>query len=93
MTTAPFAYDVFVSHAPQDADWVRTALVPAFEQAGIRVRTPEHFALGLPRIVEAERGVSTSRRTLLLLSPEYLATTWLQVDAVLVTTHGLHTGT
>jgi formylglycine-generating enzyme required for sulfatase activity len=62
-------------------------------QAGVRCHTEAAFALGVPRLLEFERAVQDSRRTLLVLSPAYLADGFTQFTDLLAQTYGLETAT
>ena len=48
-------YDLFVSYAPADQEWVKGYLLDALEQAGVRMMSEEAFQLGAPRLLEFER--------------------------------------
>ncbi|KAM3089850.1 TIR domain-containing protein [Phormidesmis sp. 146-35] len=72
MPEAP-SYDVFVSYAEADRAWVEGYLLAALEQAGVRCMYESAFALGVPRLLEFERSIQQSKRTLLVISPNYLA--------------------
>ena len=52
-----------------------------------------NFALGAPRIIEFERAIKSSKRTLLVLSPAYMAEAALQFVDVMVQYYGLESGT
>ena len=67
------SYDVFVSYAESDRAWVEGYLLAALEQAGVRCMYESAFALGVPRLLEFERSIQQSKRTLLVISPNYLA--------------------
>ena len=69
----PFTYDVFISYSEHDRAWVRATLLPELEAAGLRVFADWAFELGAPRPHEMERGVQSARKTLLILTPAYLA--------------------
>ena len=71
-----FTYDVYISYAEADSAWVRGYLLPALGLPEERTLTPDRFRPGAPLIAEIERGVTTSRYTLLILSPAYLADVW-----------------
>ncbi len=86
-------YDVFVSYAAADREWVQGHLLDAFAQAGVRYHTEAAFALGVPRLVEFERAVQHSRRTVLVLSPAYLADGFTQFTDILAQSYGLETST
>jgi hypothetical protein len=92
MTMSPasrrrFPYDVFVSYSHRNQDWVRGWLVPQLKHAGLRVCIDhESFALGAPIITEIERAVLQSRKTLLVLTPEYMQSGWTEFENLLVQT-------
>ncbi|GAB4499720.1 MAG: hypothetical protein OHK0052_15140 [Anaerolineales bacterium] len=86
-------YDVFISYAKEDAPWVEGYLLDAFEQGGINYHDEEAFALGVPRLIEFERAIKQSKRTLLILTPAYMADTFTQFVDVLVQSYGLETAT
>src|SRR5262249_20138349 len=67
-----FAYDAFISYNEQDSHWVETILQPRLEGAGLRLCLPDRdFAIGAPRIVNMEKAVARSRKTLLILTPNW----------------------
>jgi hypothetical protein len=61
------AHDLFVSYAEADRAWVEGYLPDALERAGVQYHSEDAFALGAPRLIEFERAVRDSRRTLLIL--------------------------
>lgn len=89
--TAPFsvdafAKDVFVSYLGTEPvrSWVRRILVPHLEGAGVRVMLDgRDFRLGVPQIEEMERAVQECRRTLAVLTPEYLANGFSALENVM----------
>src|SRR4029453_12567020 len=95
MTTHPSraTYDLFVSYAEADRAWVDGFLLDALEQAGVKYHSEDAFALGVPRLVEFERAIKQSTRTLLIVSPAYLADTFGQFVDVLVNSYGMETAT
>jgi hypothetical protein len=68
-------------------------LLDALESAGVRIHTEDAFALGVPRLVEFERAIQQSARTLLVLTPSYLADSFGQFVDVLVNSYGMETAT
>jgi hypothetical protein len=69
-------YDLFVSYADADREWVEGYLLDALQQAGVNYCSEEEtFTLGAVRIEEFEKAVRDSERTLLILSNAYLADT------------------
>jgi hypothetical protein len=68
-----FKYDIFVSYSHRDQNWVRSWLVSRLKGAGLKVCIDyEDFEPGAPSITEMERAVLQSRKTVLILTPEYL---------------------
>ena len=84
-------YDVFVSYAQADREWVEGYLLDALIQVGLRCHSEAAFALGAPRLLEFERAVQRSRRTLLVLSPAYLADGSGQLVDLLAQSYDLQT--
>ena len=70
------ALDLFVIHAEDDRDFVRGYLLPALNLPAQRVLLSDDFDLGAGLIAEIERGVSSSRCTVAVLSPAYLQDRW-----------------
>jgi len=66
-------YDLFISYAQADHEWVEGYLQDALTQADVNFHSERAFALGVPRIKEFENAIQQSRRTLLVISPAYLA--------------------
>src|SRR5690349_18316988 len=91
--TATIVHDLFISYAQADSAWVEGFLIDALEQAGVKYHSEDAFALGVPRLVEFERAIKQSARTLLILSPAYLADTFSQFVDVLVNSYGMETAT
>jgi hypothetical protein len=86
-------YDLFVSHADADQAWVEGYLLDALNQAGVRTHSEASFALGTPLLTEFENAVKQSKRTLLVLSPAYLADGFDSFAELLVQSYGAETGT
>ena len=88
-----YRYDAYVSYAEPDADWVWSALVPPLEQAGLRVAVSDDVAEpGVARVVNAERGIRQSRRTVVVLSESYLTDRMADFENVLAQTMGIDEG-
>jgi hypothetical protein len=88
-----FRYDAYVSYAESDADWVWNALVPPLEQAGLRVAVSDDVAVpGVARVVNAERGIRQSRRTIVVLSESYLGDGMADFENALAQTMGVDEG-
>lgn len=86
-------YDLFISYADADSSWVEGYLLDALTQAGVRYLSETAFRLGSPRIQEFQRAVQQSQRTLLVLSPAYLADSFNQFVDLLGQTYGQETQT
>lgn len=80
-------YDVFISYAGADHTWVWDELLPRLERAGLSVIIDERdFAPGAPLVAEKERAALQSRKTVMVLSPAYLASEWTEFENILVQT-------
>lgn len=80
-------YDVFISYSHADAEWVWEWLVPRLKAEGLAVCTDrETFAVGVPSLINMENAVATSRHTLLVLTPAYLASEWTMYEQILTQT-------
>jgi hypothetical protein len=83
----PFTYDVFISYSTQDRPWVRQELLPRLEAQGLRACIDyRDFAVGAPIITEIERALLNSRKTLLVLSPAYMQSTWAEFENLVLQT-------
>ena len=88
-----YAYDLFISYADADHAWVEGYLVDALTQAGVRCHSEAAFALGVPRLLEFERAIQQSQRTLLVLTSAYLAEGFSRFTDLLAQSYGLETAT
>jgi TIR domain/Effector-associated domain 7 len=80
-------YDVFISYSHRDEDWVHNALLPRLKAERIDYFIDyEDFEPGAPSLTEMERGVLLSRKTLLVLTPEYLSSEWTEFENLLAQT-------
>ena len=91
--TPPIPYDLFISYVEGDRAWVAGYLLDALERAGVRYHSEDAFVLGAPRLLEFERAIQSSQRTLLILSPAYLNSQFSQFVDLLGQTYGLETAT
>jgi WD40 repeat protein len=73
---AGYRYDLFVSYADPDREWVVGYLLPALGVPTGRLVTKEQFQLGAPLVNEFERAVRDSRFTVIVLSGAYLSDDW-----------------
>jgi hypothetical protein len=92
-TDEEFRYDAYVSYAEPDTDWVWRTLVPDLERAGLRIAVSDDVAEpGVARVVNAERGIRQSRRTIVVLTASYLADRMAEFENVLAQTMGVEEG-
>jgi nitroreductase len=84
---APIAnyYDVFISCSEEDQEWVDAWLLPRLEEAKLRVIVGyRDFELGTPTLINIERAIERSRRTIVVLTPAWLASEWNSFESLLV---------
>jgi hypothetical protein len=82
-----FIYDVFISYSHHDEDWTQNWLLPRLEAAGIHACIDfRDFQPGAPSLNEMERAVLQSCKTLLVLTPDYLASAWTEFENILAQT-------
>jgi hypothetical protein len=82
-----YKYDAFISYSHKDRDWVRNVLLPTLELHKLRVMIDfRNFEAGAPSITEMERAVKQSRKTILVLTPNYVNSSWSEFEAVLAGT-------
>ncbi len=79
-----FSYDAFISVSEADRAWVFKEVLPRLEKAGLRVCLDfRDFDRGAQWLHEVERAVLTSRKTLAVLTPAYLANEWAELEYTL----------
>lgn len=82
-----FRYDAFISYSHNDSTWVRDTLLPRLENEALRVCIDyRDFEIGAPSLVNMENAVETSRKTLLVLTPNWIASQWTEFEALLIQT-------
>ncbi len=82
-----FAFDVFISYSSKNQEWVRGELLKRIEKAGLKAFIDfRDFTPGAPSIKECERGVVECRKTLLILTPDYLTSGWTEIENVMAQT-------
>jgi hypothetical protein len=80
-------YDAFISYSHRDRAWVRNVLLPRLEGEGLRICIDTRdFEVGVPSLVNMENAVNQSRKTLLVLTPNWLSSEWTAFEALLVQT-------
>jgi TIR domain len=65
------SFDLFIIYAAADAIFVHEHLLPSLDAAGLRVLLVDELIPGAPIAVELDRGVTSSRFTIIVLSPAY----------------------
>jgi hypothetical protein len=83
-----FKFDVFISYSSKDKEWVRGELLQRIEKAGLKAFIDfRDFTRGAPSIKECERGVVECRKTLLILTPNYVEhSEWGEMENVMAHT-------
>jgi hypothetical protein len=77
-------YDVFISYSHKDVAWVCDYLVPRLKEGGLNVCIDrEAFDIGVPSLVNMENAVTASRHTLLVLTPNWMASEWTAFEHLL----------
>jgi WD40 repeat protein len=85
--------DLFLSYAEANRGWVEGYLGDGLTRAGVQYLTEATFALGVPRLEAFEHAIRQSRRTVLVLSPAYLADGFARFTDLLAQSYGLETAT
>jgi TIR domain len=78
-----YVHDVFISYSHRDKAWVDGVLVPALRENKLRVLTDDAFELGLSAIENMSNAVKTSRRIVVVLTPEWVNSEWTTYEAIL----------
>jgi hypothetical protein len=79
-----FEYDVFISYSSRDKGWVRGELLKGIESAGLRAFIDfRDFKRGATGMREMERGVTICRKTLLVLTPNYIESEWCEIESIM----------
>lgn len=80
-------YDAFVSYSSKDLPWVKNVLLKRLEDGGLKVCIDfRDFVPGLSSIKNIERAILTSRKTILVITPDYLESSWTAFEAIRVHT-------
>jgi hypothetical protein len=67
--------------------WVRNILLPTLENNKIKVSIDfRDFEPGAPSIIEMERAVRESGKTLLVLTPNYFTSAWSEFESTMIST-------
>jgi hypothetical protein len=82
-----FRYDAFISYSHKDSDWVKSKLQPRLEQAGLRICIDyRDFEIGAPSLDNMENAVDLSRKTLLILTPNWIESEWTGFESLMLQT-------
>jgi uncharacterized caspase-like protein len=95
VATDTFLYDAYLSFADvePDATYVWSTLLPALQAAGLRIAVSSDVEEpGVGRVVNAERGIERSKRTVVALSPAYLGDRRAQLQNELAQDLGVEEG-
>jgi len=80
-----YAHDVFISYSHRDKRWVDAVLVPNLRNNGLRVLTDDDFVVGISAVENMSNAVKRSRRTLVVLTPEWVGSEWTAYEGFLTT--------
>jgi toll-like receptor 13 len=77
-----FAFDVFVSYAGEDTDWVHRHLMPQLEgRLGLRLCVHERdFTLGRNVLDNVAECVDSSKKMLMVFSKDFVRSEWCQFE-------------
>lgn len=86
-----YEYDAFISYQAKGPDktWVHQTLLPSLESSGLKVCLDVRFPLGIPIITSLERAIQRSHYTLLVLSPAYLESSYVEFENLVAQHLGL----
>ncbi|NER21742.1 MAG: TIR domain-containing protein [Symploca sp. SIO1C2] len=90
-----FRYDAYISYVDEEPDttWVWETLVPRLEDAGLRIAVSGEVEIfGVARVVNIERGIRQSKRTVIVLSDLYMANNIAEFENTLAQFLGLEEG-
>jgi hypothetical protein len=78
---------VFISFSLKDSEWVNQQLLPMLESNGVAVCIDyRDFQPGVPSIVGMELAIKESWKTILVLTPNYIASAWSEFESILIGT-------
>ena len=87
ITPPSYKYDAFISYSHLDEEWVYDVLSQRLEQEGLTICIDErNFEIGVPSLINMERAIQQSRKTLLVLTPDWVASQWTDFEALLIQT-------
>ena len=80
-----FTHDVFISYSHRDKEWVDGVLAPTLRENQLTVLTDDQFEPGLSAIVNMSTAVKSSRRIVVVLTPDWVDSEWTSYEAILTT--------
>ncbi|MCI0445851.1 TIR domain-containing protein [bacterium] len=87
ISSGSFQYDVFISYSHLDRDWVQEWLLSKLRSASVSVCIDFlDFTPGAPIVIEMEHAIMKSRKTLLILSTNYLKSAWTEYEYTMAQT-------
>lgn len=89
-----FNYDAYISYIDKEPDstWVWETLVERLEAAGFKIMLAGEGMPGVDKVVSIEQDMSQSKRTVIVLSDNYIADNWANFENVLGETMGIEEG-
>jgi len=82
-----YHYDAFISYSHKDHDWVYNVLLSRLKKEGLSVCIDDlDFEIGAPSMVNMENAVDLSRKTLLILTPNWIASEWTRFESLILQT-------
>jgi len=82
-----YRYDAFISYSHTDRTWVRDTLLPYLDNEGLHICIDyRDFEPGVPSLINMENAIEHSRKTLLILTPNWVASEWTNFEALLIQT-------
>ncbi|NLW36880.1 MAG: toll/interleukin-1 receptor domain-containing protein [Syntrophorhabdus aromaticivorans] len=82
-----YQYDAFVSYSSKDRPWVKDILLRRLEDNALRVCIDyRDFIPGLPSVENIQQAIRASRKILLVITPDYLKSSWTGFEAIRVQT-------
>jgi hypothetical protein len=86
-TASTFDYDVFVSYSSKDRAWVAAELLPRLKTANIKVCIDfADFELSAPSMDEMERAIRMSRKTVAIITQNYMDSGWTEFENLMLQT-------
>jgi hypothetical protein len=79
-----YMYDAFISYSSLDSTWVRNSLLPMLESRGFKIIIDfRDFVGGAFSIEEMERAVLESKRVIIVMTPDYMRSSWSKLENVM----------